>query len=354
MKSKVPDFLYDLLEARSPSGFEFEAQTVVDDHLSAIADKYWKDTMGSRFASLGEHPKSHVMLSGHMDEIGLMVSAIDKKGFLYIETIGGHDFRVISGRAVTILGKNGPVSGVTGRMAVHLQTPEERKAAVKREDLWIDIGATSKEDAEQHVSIGDPIVYAQSPTLLQNNLVAARAHDDKTGAYAVCEVIKRLATNKDQLNTRVTAVASTQEEVGLRGAITSAYALNPSVAIAVDVGHANDHPKSKPLQFGQHELGKGAIISRGCNVNPVLYNHLIQVAEDNKIPYQVEAAPRPTGTDGRAIQMARSGVPTSVLSIPLRYMHSPCEVINLDDVEHTVVWIQKFIESLNGDESWEW
>ena len=349
-----PPFLVDLLKARSPSGYEFEAQAVVDRYIKPVAKEYRKDAMGNRLASINLKGDPTLMLAGHMDEIGFIVSYIDAKGFIYFEPIGGHDVTMVPGRRVTILTKGKTtVKGVTGKRAIHLLTLEERRRLPKIHEIWIDIGARSRAEVTKLVNIGDPIVYDQGFELLRGTIGAARAFDDKAGCYVACETLRRLAKIKS-LTAKITAVATTQEEIGTRGAATAAYAVNPHLAIAIDVGHATDHPDCKGSQHGEHSLSGGPIICRGPNINPEIFNRLITCAKKLKMAYQIEADPRPTGTDARVLQMAREGVATGLVSIPLRYMHTPGEVVDLNVIEDTVRLLTAFAKSLKKGEYGHW
>lgn len=349
---EIPALLKALLEARSPTGAEYEAQAVLDKAVKPVADGYEKDPLGNRIATIHMEGDPVVMLAGHMDELGLIVSYIDKNGFIYFDTLGGHDHTMISGRRVTILTQDGPLAGVTGKRAVHLMTPEDRKRVPEIHEMWIDIGAKTQKEAQALVRIGDPVVYNQPPELLLNGLCAGRACDDKVGCYVVFETLIRLAHKK--LAAKLVSVATTQEEIGTRGAATSSYAVKPDIAIAVDVGHSTDHPDCDPRKHGQTKLGGGPIITRGPNINPVVFDRLIACAKKEKIPYQLEADPRPTGTDARVIQMARGGVATGLISVPLRYMHTPGELISLDDVENTVRLLTAFVSSLKKGDRGVW
>lgn len=357
MKKKtptMPEFLTDLLNACSPSGFEYEAQDVLDKYLKPSADLYEKDTLGNRIATLNPEGDPILMLAGHMDEISLMVRYINDKGFIYFDIVGGHDLSIIAGRRIKILTAKGPISGVTGKRAIHLMTDEERKKVSLLHELWIDIGATDKEEAKQIVSIGDPVVYDHGFELLRNCRATARAFDDKAGCYAVGETLRRVAKKRSQLKARLVAVATTQEEIGVRGATPSTFNVNPHIAIAVDVGHATDHPECDLKKYGEFHLGKGPIISRGPNINPFVFERLVGCAQKLKLPYQIEAEARPTGTDARAMQMSRGGVATGLVSIPLRYMHTPSEVVDLEDIENTVKLLEAFTLSLKSKEYGIW
>ncbi len=351
---KPNEFLVNLVKAPSPSGFEFAAQAVVDGYIQDIADEYRKDAMGNRIATLQPKGKIRLMFAGHMDEIGFIVTQVNKEGFIYFDAIGGHDVGLVSGRRVKILTKNGPLIGITGRRAIHLLDAEERKQLPKLHKIWIDIGARNKEEALEKISIGDGIVYDQEPMEMGNNLFCARALDDKSGCYVVFEVLKRLAKEKKNLEACVTSVATVQEEIGTRGAIPSSYSVKPDVGIAVDVGHATDFPDGEQSRFGEFKLGAGPILSRGANINPKVFERLKQCAEKEAIPYQVEAAPGATGTDARAIQLTREGVAAGLVSIPLRYMHTPNELAHLEDIENTVKLLLAFSRSLKASDSFVW
>lgn len=349
-----PEFLIDLLNARSPSGYEYEAQAVLDKYLKPSADRYEKDTLGNRIATLNPDGDPILMLAGHMDELGLMVRYINDKGFIYFDIIGGHDLSIIAGRRVKILTANGPISGVTGKRAIHLMTEEERKKVSQLHELWIDIGAKDKAEVKAIVAIGDPIIYDHGFELLRNNRATARAFDDKAGCYVIAETLRRVAKKKAQLQARLVAVATTQEEIGVRGAIPSTFSVNPHIAIAVDVGHATDHPECDVKKYGEFHLSKGPIISRGPNINPFVFERLTFCAEHLKLPYQIEAEARPTGTDARVMQMSRSGVATGLISVPLRYMHTPSEVVDLEDIENAIKLLVAFTLSLKSKEYGIW
>jgi endoglucanase len=348
----TPDpFLVELLLARSPTGAEYEAQAVLDRHLKPAADTYAKDPLGNRIATLNPGGNPTLLLAGHMDELGLIIKHVDKDGYLYFDTLGGHDRAIISGRRVSILAQDGIVKGVTGKRAIHLMNAKERDTLPEIHQIWIDIGARSREDALKRVRLGDPAVYDTGFELLSGSVGAARAFDNKTGCYVVAEVLRRLAAQREKLAAKVVSVATTQEEIGTRGAITAAYAVDAHIAVAVDVTHATDAPDSDHKRFGEFKLGAGPTISRGPNINPLVFDRLIACAETAKIPYQIETEPVPTGTDARALQMARGGVATGLLGIPLRYMHTPNEVVDLEDVEKTVQLLVAFSLSLQPGEN---
>ena len=348
-----PPFLKDLLIAKSPTGHEFAAQAVIDAYVEKSADTYTKDSIGNRIATLKGNGGPTLMFAGHIDEIGLIISHVDDKGYLYFEFLGGHDQIIPSGRRLHILTRNGPVLGITGKRAVHLLSPEDRKRVPERHDMWIDIGVNNRADALTIVRIGDPAVYTDGPEILRGSIGVARAFDDKAGAYVCMEAFRRLAKEKS-LAATVASVATTQEEIGTRGAQVAAQGIKPDVSIAVDVGHATDHPDADNRKFGRFTLSGGPVIARGPNINPVVYDHMVEAAESLGIPYQIGAESRPTGTDARAIQMAHSGVACGLLSIPLRYMHTPGEVVDLAVVEQSVQLLVEFACRVKKKHIYSW
>lgn len=342
---KVPAFLTELLDARSPSGYEDEARLVVRQFVEESADSFEIDPLGNCLSVLNSKGSPTLMLAGHIDELGLIIKHVDDNGYLYFDVIGGHDRSLISGRRVSILGRKGIVKGVVGKRALHLMTPEDRRKVPPLHQMWIDVGAKDRKEALSFITIGDPAVYDQSFELIRGSVATARAFDNKTGAYAINETLLRLAKLK-KITARIVAVSTSQEEIGVRGAMTAAHSVNPDVAIAVDVSHATDHPDADHRKFGAFELGGGPILSRGPNIHPAVFERLMECAEKANIEVQIEAEPRPTGTDARAIQVARGGVPTGLVGIPLRYMHTPSEMIDLEDLEAVVALLVAFARSL--------
>jgi endoglucanase len=350
----VPGFLTELLHARSPSGYEGEAQAVFDRHVKRAADSYGGDALGNRIATLNPKGDPTLMLAGHIDELGLLVTYVNKDGFVYFDTIGGHDRTVISGRRVLIQTANGPVKGVTGKRAIHLMDEADRKKVPEVHEIWIDIGARSKAEALERISIGDPATYDHEFELIHGSIGTARAFDNKVGAYVVGETLIRLSKDAKKLAARVVAVATSQEEIGCRGATSSGYSVDPQVSLVVDVGHATDHPDCDNRKYGETKLSGGPIICRGANINPLVFENLIKAAKRLRIPYQVESDPRPTGTDARAIQIGRGGVAMGLVSIPLRYMHTPSEVVDLEDVERCVKLFVEFARSVRKGDYRSW
>jgi putative aminopeptidase FrvX len=349
-----PSFLIDLLQARSPSGYEGEAHAVFDHYVKPSADSYEKDRVGNRIATLNPEGSPVLMLAGHIDELGLIITYVNKDGFIYFDTIGGHDRVMIPGRRVIIQTADGPIKGVTGKRAIHLMDEADRKKVPEIHEIWIDIGARSKKEALERVAIGDVATYDQDFELVHGSIGVARAFDDKVGAYIIGETLRRLAEQKKKLTAKVVAVATSQEEIGVRGATVAAYSVNPHLAVAIDVGHATDHPDCDNRKYGETKLGGGPILCRGANINPLVYRKLLAAAKKAKIPYQFEADPRPTGTDARAIQMGRGGVATGLVSIPLRYMHTPSEIVDLQDAESCIQLLVEFARDLEAGDTGEW
>lgn len=349
MRKESLEFLRNLVTTPSPSGFESEIQKVCKAYAKPFTDKIYKDVHGNQYHVKNPKAELRVMLAGHVDEIALMVNDIDERGFLGFVGIGGVDPSVLDGQRVIVQGPKGPVNGVIGRTAIHLTDPEERGKALKMHQLWVDIAAKDKEDAEKVVSIGDPIVIDAGFFELRNDCVVARALDDRIGAFVILEALRLVGRRK--LNCAVYAVTTVQEEIGLRGATTSAYGCDPHVGIAVDVGHAVDYPQVDARRHREGAIGKGPLLYRGANINPVLGAQLVSAAKKAKIPYQMAASPRGTGTDANAMQLARGGSATALVSIPNRYMHSPVELISLEDAENTAKLLAEWLVSLKPDAS---
>lgn len=349
MKSKSYDFLKTLVSQPSPSGFEVPAQNVVRRRMQMFADKVSTDVHGNVTGVLNAKAPRTVMLAGHVDEIGLMLTHVDDKGFLSFAAIGGWDPAVLVSQRVSVVSARGPVRGVIGRKAIHLMEPSERGKEIKMEDLWIDIGAKDRKDALKAVAVGDPVVIEPDFLELRNGLVSSRAFDDRVGAWVVTEVLGALAGRK--LKVAVYAVSTVQEEIGLRGAITSAFNIKPDAGIAVDVGFSSDYPAGMPKKTGEISLGKGPILHVGPNINPVLGKMLCDVARKKGIRYQMQAEPRATGTDANAMQLVRGGSAAALVSIPNRYMHSSVEMVSLKDLEAAVALIAETILSMSGKES---
>jgi endoglucanase len=348
VKSRTRESLASLLDAPGPSGFETRAAAAWRALAEVFADRTWSDIYGSSFAQIGAGGRPRVMLAGHIDEIGLMVHHIDEQGFLYVREVGGWDPQVLVGQRVEILTADGSVVGVIGRRAVHLIERSDREKAVKLKDLWIDIGAANGEEARRRVAIGDVAIIRSETLELGDELVAARSVDDRIGAIVALESLRLLSESGTEAE--VVAVATTQEEIGYPsggGARTSSFELAPDVAIVIDVAHATDHPTLDAKEHGEIKLGHGPVIARGAVVNQVLFRRLVETAEHEGIPHQVQASPASSGTDADAIFTTRSGVATGIVSIPNRYMHSPNQLVSMRDVEHAAALIAGFVRALD-------
>lgn len=341
-------FLKDLMQQPSPSGFERPAQRVIRARMKRFADRVTTDVHGNVIGALNEAAPFKIMLAGHVDEIGLMITHIDANGYLYFAPIGGWDPAMAVGQRVQVLAEKGHLAGVIGRKPIHLMESAERDKGVKLEDLWVDIGAKNKKDALQAVAVGDPIVVQPDFITLRNDLVSSRAFDDRMGAWVVAETLRLL--HGKRLKVAVYAVSTVQEELGLRGAITSAYNIHPRAGIAIDVGFASDWPGGDPKKTGEVGLGKGPILHTGANINPVLGKLLCDTAKRRRIRYQMQAEPRATGTDANVMQLCRGGAAAALVSVPNRYMHSPVEVVSLKDLEATASLVAETVLALTGKE----
>jgi putative aminopeptidase FrvX len=345
-------FLKRLLDTPGPSGFETGPARLWREEVKTFADEVHADVRGNSVGVV--HPKGapRLMLAGHIDEIGVQITHIDDEGFLYFAGIGGWDPQVLVGQRVTLLGKGGAVPGVVGKKAIHLMKPEERDKVSKVTDLWIDIGAVSDEEAKQRVRVGDAGVLATDVREFPNGRIVSRSIDNRIGAYVVSEALRLLAADKPK-HAAVFAVATTQEEIAWTGggARTSAAAIDPQVALVVDVTHATDYPGAEKKQSGDHKLGGGVVLSRGSATNPVVFDLLVGCAEQAKIPYTLQAAPHDTGTDADAIYNALRGIPTGLVSVPNRYMHSPNEMVALADLERAAQLLAAFARVLTPQTS---
>lgn len=344
-------FLETLLNTPGPSGFEQRPAKVWRAEAEGFAD-VWTDVVGNSYAGVGLESRPRVLMAGHIDEIGLQVTHADDSGLLYFGGIGGWDPQVVVGQRVLLLSQKGDIPGVIGRKAIHLLEPKEREKAVKLKDLWIDVGASSKEELdEMGVRVGDPAVLNESMIRLAGDRIASRAIDNRMGAWVVLEALRILS--KDRKEAGAIAVATTQEEIGYQGggARTSAYETKPDVALVVDVTHATDVPDVEKKEVGDHKLGGGPVLSRGSVTHPDVFERLASVAEANDIPYSIQAAPRFTSTDADNIHLVRTGIPTGLVSVPNRYMHSPSEVVSIDDLVNTARLLAAFVQSLDGDVS---
>lgn len=344
----TPKLLDQLLRVAAPSGYEAPASDVWRKAASEFAEVR-SDGLGSSIAIVGDAGADPLLaIAGHMDEIGLVVTHIDDKGFIWFGSIGGWDPQILVGQRVEVVTKDGPVAGVAGRKPIHLLEDEQRKKVVELKQLHIDIGAKDGDAARELVRIGDPAVIAGEPVRVQGSRLVSRSMDNRLGSYVAFEVARRCA-EAGKIAGRVAGVANAQEEIGLYGARTAAYDLQPTLAIAVDVTHATDAPGIDENQEGSHHLGTGPVISRGSTLSPKVFELLAAVAAESGVPHTFSGSGNRTGTDADAIQLSRRGIPTGLVSIPIRYMHSPVEMVDLDDVEAAIALLVAFAESLDAD-----
>lgn len=344
-------FLERLLNAASPSGYESEAAAVIKEEAGKFADRISVDLHGNVSVIVNEGGGPRVMLAGHMDEIGLQIVNIDDNGFLRFKPIGGWDPQILQGQRVWIAKEGRRIPGVIGKKPIHLLSEEQRKNVVKIDDMWIDIGAKSADEARALVAVGDCAVLAHTPEWYPNDLLVARGLDDRCGAFVVIEAARLAA--KLNPKAEIHAVATVQEELGLRGATTSAYHTNPVVGIAVDVTHATDYPSMGDYRErnGSVELGGGPVVSRGPNMNPRVVERLLATAEAQGIPVQLDAQPRGTGTDANAMQLSRGGIATALVSIPNRYMHTPVEMVNTKDLIWAATLLAHTVAAIDDEQA---
>ncbi len=356
----LPDVLRDLLTTPGPSGREAAAAEVWRGHAAAFAEVE-KDTVGSSvarvagtstdvgtFAGTAEGGVPSLAVVGHIDEIGLIVTHIDDKGFLRVTQVGGWDPQQLVGQRVELLTRGGPLHGVVGKKPIHLMEGDDRSKATKLKELSIDIGATSREDAQQVVRIGDVAVIDVAPLELRNGRVASRSMDNRIGSFVAYETA-RLVAEAGGAPGEVQAWAVAQEETGLSGAKTTAHRVRPDIAIVVDVTFASDQPGVDSNEIGEHPLGSGPVIERGTPLHPWVTDTLLDVADDEGIAHTISAVGRATGTDADAVHIAADGIPTAVVSVPLRYMHSSVETAQVDDILATAKLLAAFAQRLTAD-----
>lgn len=353
MRDKSLEFLQTLVNTPSPSGHEIRGQRVWLEYVREYGDETFSDAYGNCVAVLNRGGSPRVMLAAHADEIALAVNYIDKEGFLYVRKLGGVDPIVVRAQRVTVHTAAGPVFGVVGNVAPHLQKLDKERKVPEISDLFIDIGAKDRKEAGRLVRIGDPITLTQEFALLRNDLAVARAFDNRIGTFAVAETLRLLADSKKKLHAEVLAVSNIMEEVGLLGARQIAYSLKPDVALVVDVTHATDYPTVSQLLHGDIRLGEGPTLTHGgCNHAEVVAR-LEAVAKKSGIKLQHEAASASTGTDTDVIFWTRGGIASGLISLPNRYMHSPVEVVSLRDLEQIPQLMAAFALSLRKGEEFK-
>ncbi|MFN4261663.1 MAG: M42 family metallopeptidase [Gemmataceae bacterium] len=350
MHDESLSFLKNLLRTPSPSGYEQPVQEIVRSWARRYADDTRTDRHGNVIAVRNPGGQPRVMLAGHCDQIALMVQHIDDSGFLYVQPIGGWDMQILLGQNLTVWTREGPLAGVVSRRAPHLLTNEERNKVPQFTDIWVDIGVRDRKEAETLVTIGDTVTFALHCRDLRNNLLCSPGLDNKVGLWTVMETLRLL--HGQEITAAVYCVSTVQEEIGLRGAATSAYGIHPEVGIAVDVTHATDTPGNDKKQIGEVKLGNGPVIYRGPNINPRVFELLHATAREREIGVQLRGAPRGTGTDANTIQLARDGVATGLIGIPNRYMHSPVEVVNLDDLDRAARLLAEACQRITPRTEW--
>jgi putative aminopeptidase FrvX len=347
MNSDAKQFLFQLLNTPSPSGFESEGQKVWIDYVGRFADSLENDVYGNAWATLnGRDSAMSIMLEAHADEIGFMIRNVTDDGFLYVTRIGGSDRAIARGKRLKIFGEQGPVLGVLGNTAIHLRNKDDEKIP-EIHQLYVDIGATSKADVEQRgLRVGHPAVYADTAEELIPGRIIGRAIDNRISGFILSQVLANLSQETDKTAVTVHAVNAVQEEIGGSGAKMIAYRLQPRVAIVLDVTHATDSPGVDKNKHGSIKLGGGPTLTHGTANHPMVVGRLIETAGELEVPIQHEASSRSTGTDADSVYAVRSGIASALVSIPMRYMHSTIEMIELSDVERCILLLTNFIRKI--------
>lgn len=342
MTISLQDFLNQILTEQGPAGLEYNVTKRFANYISPYVSEVKTDIMGNLIAHVKGEGKRKVMLMAHADEIGLMINYIDDNGYLYFKCIGGVDTSILPSRRVSISGKNSNVIGVIGKKPIHIEQGSSLTVPLP-EDLWIDIGAKNRVEAESLVSIGDCATFLSDPITMQNNLLISKSLDDRVGLAVLAGVAQRLKGIK--LKADLYLVASVQEEIGARGAQVASAMILPDEGIAIDVAHATDYPTMSPIRDGDIKLGEGVVIPVGPNISKKIYTSFSSIAQYNNIKHQRLAIPSATPSDARIIQLAGIGVETSLLCIPCRYMHTPNEVISIDDICSTISLIVEYLRA---------
>jgi endoglucanase len=350
MEAASYEFLRELVEAGGPSGYEQPVQAIFRRGAEQYGAEVRVDVLGNAIATVNRDGAPRVMLAGHADEIGFLVRHIDDDGYVYFAPVGGWDAEIAVGQRVTVYTDRGPIPGVIGKRAIHLMDEEDRRKKSELHTLWIDLGVTSKADAEGLVAIGDPVSMRQPLERLHGELAAAKSFDNRMAVWICAETLRLLQGRSFQA--AVYSVSTVQEEIGLRGARTSSFGIDPQIGLALDVCHATDYPDADKRKVGDIRVGRGPVISRGANINPRVFDLLVRAAREEDIPVQIEAAAGGTGTDANAMQLNQAGMATGLVSVPLRYMHTPCEVLSLTDLENAARLTAAFITRLSRDQAW--
>jgi endoglucanase len=340
-------FLRRLLDAPGPSGFETAPARVWREEAATFADEVTNDVLGNSYARLKNESGPIVVIEGHIDEIGLLITHVDEQGYLWFEHIGGWDNQVLVGQRIRIRGNDGDVIAVIGRKAKHLLGKEDQDRAAETRDLWIDIGAKDRADALRRVSVGDPAVVDAGFVTLTDDICVSRSMDNRVGAFVALEATRLLAAGR--LTADVYALAATQEEVSFAGAYTSTFRLAPTVAIAIDVTHSTDYPTADKKRDGEVKIGGGPVLARGASLHPAVYEGLKEAGKRLGLDLPVQGLARSSGTDADAMIRTGAGTATGLVSIPNRYMHSPNEVVSLSDLENAARLIADYVRTVTAE-----
>ena len=350
MESSSYEFLRALVETGAPSGYEQPVQAIFRRYAEEQGAEVRIDVLGNAIAAVNPQGSPRVMLAGHADEIGFLVRYIDDDGYVYFAPVGGWDAEIVVGQRVTVHTARGPIVGVIGKRAIHLMDPDDRKKKSDLHALWIDLGVTCKPDAENLVAIGDPVTIRVPLERLNGDMATAKSFDNRMAVW-ICGETLRLLRGKS-FPAALYSVSTVQEEIGLRGARTSAFGISPQVGLALDVCHATDYPDEDKRKVGELRLGKGPVITRGANINPRVFDLLVRAAREEEIPVQIEAEGGGTGTDANAMQLNQAGMATGLVSVPVRYMHTPCETLSLTDLENAARLCAAFITRITREHDW--
>lgn len=345
MNERSLAFLRELLDNPGPSGFEERPSGVWREWAQQFAGDVTHDVLGNSFARLPQPGRPVVLIEGHIDEIGLMITHVDDEGFCWFGSIGGWDVPILLGQRVLIMGAAGDVTGVIGRKAAHLIENDEEKTAPKLRDLWIDIGAADREDALKRVNVGDPVVVDADFRQLTDDRIVSRSLDNRVGAFVAIEALRQLSETGCEVD--AFALAATREEVNFAGAFSAAFAVKPAVSIIIDVTHTSDYPEADKRRTGDVHIGKGPVLSRGAALSDPAYRRMVETATSHEIPYQLQGSPGYSGTDADAIVTVAGGSATALISIPNRYMHSPNELVSLTDLDNAIRLIAAFVRSID-------
>lgn len=350
METTSLQFLRRLVEAGGPAGYEQPVQAIYAEQARLYGGKVQIDVLGNAIATLQPSGRPRIMLAGHADEIGFLVRYIDDDGYVYFAPVGGWDAEIPIGQRVTVHTSRGPVPGVIGKRAIHLMDAKDREKKSELHTLWIDLGVTCREEALATVEIGDPVTMDHPLTLLLGDRATAKSFDNRMAVWICAEVLRMLQGRT--FPGAVYSVSTVQEEIGLRGARTASFGINPEVGIALDVCHATDYPDADKRKVGAIQVGQGPVVARGANINPRVFALLVRTAREEEIPIQIEAAPAGTGTDANAMQLNQAGMATGLVSVALRYMHTPCELLSLTDLENAARLCAGFIQRVTPDMTW--